>query len=166
MYDWVTGSVWHWYSVVYHISPCARWYNPASKGRRCASDYWDRCVFYFPPVNALELGYCTSPFNSFWFFSHSPPMVHKEDTVVVWFPCACIMCVSILSILGNGNWKQDKCLHLDFGGRWDALRATMHGEKKVILLRFIFTVHVKQAKQAQCPGISKLKYLKTPKIGR
>lgn len=40
-------------------------------------------VFFIPPLNALELGYFTSPFNSFWFFSHSAPMAHKEDTMVV-----------------------------------------------------------------------------------
>ena len=40
-------------------------------------------VFFIPPLNALELGYFTSPFNSFWFFSHSPPMAHKEDTMLV-----------------------------------------------------------------------------------
>lgn len=46
--DWVTVSVRQWRRVVYHISPCAGWHNPASWGRLCADNYWDRCVFYFP----------------------------------------------------------------------------------------------------------------------
>lgn len=43
MCDWVTVPVCHWLCVVYHISPCARWHNPALC-RWCR----DRCVFYFP----------------------------------------------------------------------------------------------------------------------
>lgn len=38
--------------------------------------------FLFLPLNASELGYFTFPFNSAWFFSHSTPMAHKEDTLV------------------------------------------------------------------------------------
>lgn len=45
--DWVTKCVRQGWSVVYHISPCAGWHNPASWGRLHADNYWDRCVFYF-----------------------------------------------------------------------------------------------------------------------
>ncbi len=40
-------------------------------------------VFFISLPKHTEPGYFTSPFNSSRLFSHSPPMAHKEDTVLV-----------------------------------------------------------------------------------
>lgn len=109
--------------VTYHVSPCVRWHNPASERRRCTHDYWDRCVFYSPTppplYKCIRVGIlCLSVLIASGYFltllqwhvkeTRQWVHVHEHAWVRMW--------VRILSILGHGNWKQDKRLFLSKTG--------------------------------------------------
>ena len=70
--------------------------------------------------------------------------------------------VSVASILGNGNWKHEKWLRINFCGMLGCMACCMSDawREDVLLWRFTFTMHnlYEQFKQAQLHSMLNLKH--------